>query len=205
MAEQKVAVIDSIEERYDSKKGWGKYTAYLEGDNELQKLDVPADLNALYDLKEGYKVTLVEGPFSWIVHENSECFTGMEAPDHAQTTTRRRGNSNGATATATEVVEEVEAPKRATRKTTSRSESKPSRSTVAATPKEGASEVEHTPWNAYQISQRDPQMRIQSIMAIVQNQYQACIENNIDVEEGMQDLMDFTGTVDAWVNKYLKL
>lgn len=175
MADKKriTAIIDSIEERLeDNDRGWGKYKVRLAGYDGVHKVDVPAEINAEFDLEEGNKVTLTSGAFKgWIVHSKSECFTGEPFPDYSDVVTE------SSTPVAT-VPKTIASKKKSlygkSETTTAATETKFSK------PKSG---LEHTSWNQYQIDVRDPQIRIQEITKIVAGLYSSCIQVNMDIED----------------------
>lgn len=191
MAEKKLvtAVIDSVEERLpDNERGWGKYKLFIEGMKGVQKVDVPADVNAEFDLEEGMTVTLQEGPYKgWIALSTSECFTGEPyeakpaAAEPKRTVTKRRGPAKNSS---------------------DESEEDEPRESKVATPRSGNV---HTAWNQYQIDIRDPQMRMQVLLEITAKVHCACIEHNCDPNEAMAAIMSDAEKLDQEVVKYLKI
>lgn len=186
-------VIDSIEERLpDSKSGWGKYKAYLEGEKGIFQLDVPGDLNKEFDLQEGYVVTIVEGPYKgWIVHSNSECFTGEPFPEpqqQQQQQPERRGGSNRSSSGS------------GSGSTKGRDKSNSPKPTKVATPKSGNT---HTAWNQYQIDVRDPQMRMQTILSITKDIHCACIEQGCDPNDVINAIVEDAKNLDSVISEYL--
>lgn len=175
------AIIDSIEQRKpDNDRGWGKYEVKLAGYDGVHKLDVPADINANYDLEEGFKVTLTEGSFKgWIVHSKSECFTGEPFPDYSTIADESPAPVATQPKTATVTAPAKKKSLYATKAAPSSSDEAPT-TPKYATPKGGG---EHTPWNQYQIDVRDPQIRQQEVTKIVSIIYIECIKAGVSLED----------------------
>ena len=181
MADKKrmVATIESIEERLpDNDRGWGKYKVKLEGHKGIYKVDVPADINAEYDLDEGFSVLIQEGPYrGWIVQSKSEFLTGEPVELESEAPAAKKA-----------------APKRAAKKT-------PDAPKTAA-PKSGNT---HTAWNQYQIDVRDTQMRMQSITGIVKDIHLTCIKEGCDPSEVLDQVITDAQKLDEAITKYLGL
>jgi hypothetical protein len=177
-------VIDSIEERLpDNDRGWGKYKMYIEGLEGLQKVDVPADLNAEYDLAEGQEITIIEGPFKgWIVSPKSPTFTGEAAPEQERPAPKRK----------------YEAP---AKKNSSEGGYTPRKKEAPATPPVAETKSgNHTLWNQYQIDTRDPQMRWQTVLGIVANVHTACLEANVDPSDVLDGILADASKMQSFID-----
>jgi hypothetical protein len=180
MAEKKVltTVIDSVEDNKGlNKRGWCKYVVYLEGEEGVQKVDVPKDIlndNPDFELEEGMNVTLNKGPFSWILSDKSEIFTG-EAPQQKPASQPKRGKPQGGS-------------------------SKPSGGSSY-----GNQGRPFSDWDLYQIKERDPQMRMQTLLHISMDIYFKALAENIDPEELMAQVVQGAFNLDDEVHKYIGL